>query len=351
MKNRIEKDKSVPGKLAVLETQKTKKSEMMKRYNEKRAYLQPYAGLNDELNNQPRRSLQLNIIKEYLSVKEGKEYKIKGISRILLEKALRHYEKAEIPKREMVEANLRLVVKFTKNYANRGLDFRDLIQEGNIGLIRAAEEYDPKYGSDIKARKGSGFHFSTYATWWIKQAAQRALIQQGHTIDLPVHVAEGINRVTRKTIELTQKLGREPFLNEIARSLCIPEKTVRKLLYDHKLKDTVSIETSVTDEEDTPLERFLYDKNAEPVETDAEDNDMTSRLMKIMKENLKDREIEILKMRFGIGCASMTLEELGTVFNLTRERIRQIEGKAMRILKMNPDIRELRDTLHLSKGN
>jgi RNA polymerase primary sigma factor len=232
-------------------------------------------------------------------------------------------------KNELITRNLRLVVNIAKNYVGRGLPLLDLIQEGNIGLMKAVDKF--KYEK--------GFKFSTYATWWIRQAITRALIDQTKTIRVPVHMMEFYNRVTKASRELTQQLGREPSNEEIAGKLTVPTRKVEEVF--RAIQDPVALQTPVGDE-DTELEDFIGDKNSPSPYSDAEKNETAAQLLMILK-TLTPKEERVIRMRFGIGVdRDHTLEEVGRYLSITRERVRQIEAKALRKLKHPSRMRVLR---------
>ena len=236
-------------------------------------------------------------------------------------------------RRRLSEANLRLVVSVAKRYAGRGLPFLDLIQEGNLGLMKAAEKFEPD----------RGFKFSTYATWWIRQSITRAIADQGRTIRIPVHLVEHINRVRKMAGELLRKNGREPTAEEIAVRLEMEPDRVRELL--QLAQEPVSLETPVGEEEDAHLEDFIQDEEAGIPVDEAGRQLLRRELMSVLK-SLTPREERVITLRFGLDDGRpRTLEELGKEFNVTRERIRQIEAKALRKLRHPSRAKRLRDYL------
>ena len=250
-----------------------------------------------------------------------------------IELAMRMSEGDEEAKKRLAEANLRLVVSIAKRYVGRGMLFLDLIQEGNLGLIKAVEKFDYQ----------KGFKFSTYATWWIRQAITRAIADQARTIRIPVHMVETINKLIRVSRQLLQELGREPLPEEIAKELDMPVERVREILKISQ--EPVSLETPIGEEEDSHLGDFIQDDNV-PVPAEAAAATLLKEQLNEVLDTLTEREQKVLRLRFGMNDGrARTLEEVGKEFDVTRERIRQIEAKALRKLRHPSRSRKLKDYL------
>ena len=281
-----------------------------------------------------------NYIPEGINVDDPVKMYLKEIGRVPLltadqevEIAKRMGEGDEDAKRELTEANLRLVVSIAKRYVGRGMLFLDLIQEGNLGLIKAVEKFDYH----------KGYKFSTYATWWIRQAITRAIADQARTIRIPVHMVETINKLIRVTRQLLQEYGRDPMPDEIASVMGIPEEKVREII--KIAQEPVSLETPIGEEEDSHLGDFIPDDEVSVPEESAAFTLLKEQLVEVL-DTLTPREEKVLRLRFGLDDGrARTLEEVGREFNVTRERIRQIEAKALRKLRHPSRSKKLRDFL------
>lgn len=295
----------------------------------------------DKLNSIHKEELGLQVeLAKALELDDPVKMYLKEIGQIKLLRASQEVELAKRmqrgdhrAKKRLVEANLRLVVSIAKRYVGRGMLFLDLIQEGNMGLIRAVEKFDYK----------KGYKFSTYATWWIRQAITRAIADQARTIRVPVHMVETINKLIRVSRHLLQELGREPTISEIAKRMEITEDKVREIL--KTAQEPVSLETPIGKEEDSHLGDFIEDKESPAPPKVASYTLLKEQLNEVLN-TLTYREKRVLELRFGIATGHPhTLEEVGKEFGVTRERIRQIEAKALRKLKYPPRSKKLRDYL------
>ena len=279
-------------------------------------------------------------VPEGVSIEDPVRMYLKEIGKVSLLSADEEIELAkrmekgdEAAKKRLAEANLRLVVSIAKRYVGRGMLFLDLIQEGNLGLIKAVEKFDYR----------KGYKFSTYATWWIRQAITRAIADQARTIRIPVHMVETINKLIRVSRQLLQELGREPTPEEIAEEMDMPVDRVREILKISQ--EPVSLETPIGEEEDSHLGDFIQDDN-DPVPADAAAFTLLKEQLVEVLSTLTDREQKVLRLRFGLDDGrARTLEEVGKEFNVTRERIRQIEAKALRKLRHPSRSRKLKDYL------
>lgn len=279
-------------------------------------------------------------VPEGVSIEDPVRMYLKEIGKVPLLSAEREIELAKRmeegdkdAKKELAEANLRLVVSIAKRYVGRGMLFLDLIQEGNLGLIKAVEKFDYH----------KGYKFSTYATWWIRQAITRAIADQARTIRIPVHMVETINKLIRVSRQLLQELGREPLPEEIAKELDMPVERVREILKISQ--EPVSLETPIGEEEDSHLGDFIQDDNV-PVPAEAAAQTLLKEQLDEVLDTLTEREQKVLRLRFGMNDGrARTLEEVGKEFDVTRERIRQIEAKALRKLRHPSRSRKLRDYL------
>ncbi|MCI2048342.1 MAG: RNA polymerase sigma factor RpoD [Lachnospiraceae bacterium] len=300
--------------------------------------------LGEEEENEKNLDLNVDALAESVNIEDPVRMYLKEIGKVPLLTAEEEIElaktmegkdpeAAKAAKQRLAEANLRLVVSIAKRYVGRGMLFLDLIQEGNLGLIKAVEKFDYR----------KGFKFSTYATWWIRQAITRAIADQARTIRIPVHMVETINKLVRVSRQLLQKLGREPTPEEIAQEMGIPVDRVREIIKISQ--EPVSLETPIGEEEDSHLGDFIQDDNV-PVPADAAAFSLLQDQLHEVLNTLTPREQKVLRLRFGLDDGrARTLEEVGKEFNVTRERIRQIEAKALRKLRHPSRSRKLKDYL------
>ena len=302
-------------------------------------FLPPDDLVEEDLDEDPEEVDEI-LAKEGLAIDDPVRMYLKEIGKVPLLSADKELELASKmaqgdtkAKQKLVEANLRLVVSIAKRYINRGMFFLDLIQEGNLGLLKAVEKFD----------YGKGYKFSTYATWWIRQAITRAIADQARTIRIPVHMVETINKVLRVSRQLLQEYGRDPTSEEIAAEINMPVDKVREIL--KIAQEPVSLEMPIGEEEDSHLGDFIADDNTPAPQDSASFTMLREHLLEVL-HTLTPREESVLKLRFGLdaGCPN-TLEEVGAEFNITRERIRQIEAKALRKLRHPSRSRKLKDYL------
>ena len=285
-------------------------------------------------------AIETLLASDYFSADDPVRMYLKDIGKIPLLSPERETELAELAalgnkeaKNELVRANLRLVVSIAKKHINKGMFLLDLIQEGNLGLMKAVEKFDYR----------KGYKFSTYATWWIRQAISRAIADQARTIRIPVHMVETIHKVSRTTRQLLQELGREPTTEEIAVRLETTEEKIREIL--KIAQDPVSLETPVGEEEDSHLGDFVED-NETPTPSETASYSLLREQLQAVLMTLSPREAEVIRLRYGLyNGRALTLEEVGQRFNITRERIRQIEAKALRKLRYPLRSKQLRDYL------